>query len=106
MAPADNAAAKTESQDNANPLFPPAFFNMIDTQRPMLLVFSGADRLYWEFEEKFVARYKPRLQAAAAGYQVHVIPNANHVMSFRHWENEMLTVSEQWLNHWFPAAVA
>lgn len=96
------ATAAPAADDNANPLFPPAFFHMIDTDRPMLLVFSGGDRLYWEFQEKFEARYVERLKAAHAGYKVHVVPNANHVLSLPEWEDDMLRVAQQWLDEKFP----
>jgi pimeloyl-ACP methyl ester carboxylesterase len=99
VAPQEGTAAA--EKDNANPLFPPAFFNMLSTGRPMLLVFSGADRLYWEFEEKFVARYEARLKDAGRGYQLHVVANANHVFSFKEWQEEMLGVSERWLAEHF-----
>jgi hypothetical protein len=83
--------------DNANPLFPPAFFTMAQRQRPMLYVFGGSDRLQWEFEEKFVARHRSRLAAVPDSYDVHVIKDANHVLSLRHWQNEMLDVAAGWM---------
>lgn len=89
-------------KDNANPLFPPAFFNMLASNRPMLLIFSGADRLYGEFQEKFVAKYKDRLQHVASGYDMHIIPHANHVLSLREWQRQMLDIAAQWLERRFP----
>jgi hypothetical protein len=92
--------------DNASPLFPPAFFKMLSSKRPMLLVFGGSDRLQWEFEEKFIARHSARLSEAPQGaYQVHVIEQANHVLSFDHWQREMLDVSTRWLEAHFGEAV-
>lgn len=106
-APVQQADASASiSPDNANPLFPPAFFNMTASGRPLLLVFSGADRLYWEFEEKFLARYGDRLKEAQSSYDVHVVPNANHVLSFREWQDEMLDVSSCWLQKRFGATPA
>lgn len=99
-APAGDATAAAE-RDNANPLFPPAFFGMLASARPMLLVFSGADRLYWEFQEKFLARYRDKLKSVNSGYEVHVVENANHVLSFREWQQDMLKVSERWLRQHF-----
>lgn len=99
--PSDASASTVP--DNANPLFPPAFFDMTGSDRPLLLVFSGADRLYWEFEEKFLARYGDRLKDVQSAYDVHVIPNANHVLSFRGWQDEMLDVSSRWLRERFGA---
>jgi pimeloyl-ACP methyl ester carboxylesterase len=85
------------ADDNASPLFPPAFFTMANTKRPMLLIFGGSDRLSWEFEEKFVARHREKLSAVAGSYAVHVVPHANHVLSLASWQQEMLDVSKSWL---------
>ena len=87
--------------DNANPLFPPAFFHMLDSARPMLMIFGGADRLQFEFEEKFLARHRERLARSSALYDVHVVKDANHVLSTREWQNEMLDVTSQWLGRHF-----
>lgn len=87
--------------DNANPLFPPAFFEMTSSRRPLLLIFSGADRLNWEFQEKFIPRYSERLKTVKDMFEVHVIPNANHILSFREWETEMLDLARAWLGKRF-----
>jgi alpha/beta superfamily hydrolase len=97
------AAAEPPREDNANPLFPPAFFQMLSTRRPMLLIFGGADRLGFEFEEKFVARHRERLAPLQDGYQVHTVENANHVLSFAEWQQEMTEVSSRWLWRHFKA---
>ncbi len=83
--------------DNASPLFPPAFFQMLQSRRPMLLIFGGSDRLGWEFDEKFIKRHQSRLSSLPAVYQVHTIEQANHVLSFGPWQDEMLRVSAAWL---------
>ncbi len=98
---AGNAAPAIPESDNANPLFPPAFFRFTDTDRPMLLVFGGSDRLHFEFEEKFVARYRDRLAPAATRFTVHVIPQANHVLSFEGWQRDLVAVSTDWLRQRF-----
>ena len=66
---------------NFNNLFPPAFFKIVNTQRKILLLFSGADRLAWEFEEKFVPRYGEKLEKHYENYKIHTIKNANHILS-------------------------
>lgn len=101
----ETPAAADSPDDNANPLFPPAFFRFTDTDRPMLLVFGGADRLHFEFEEKFVHRHQERLASLAARYTVHVIPKANHVLSFAEWQRDLLDVSHTWLLRRFGASV-
>lgn len=105
--PTPPAATPSQSEnpeaDNTNPLFPPAFFKMLSTERPILLVFGGADRLTWEFEEKFVARHRDALAKLPPIYDVHVVQTANHVLSLEAWQQEMLDVSAAWLRRWFPA---
>jgi predicted alpha/beta hydrolase len=104
-APAQTAALP-DADDNANPRFPPAFFSMLTTRRPMLLVFGGSDRLQWEFEEKFVARHRERLASLPPFYDVHVVPQANHVLSTTEWQREMRDVARAWLRKHFAAALS
>jgi uncharacterized protein len=89
------------ADDNANPLFPPAFFEMTSSGRPLMLIFGGSDRLNWEFQEKFVSRHSERLKKEKDMYDVHIIPNANHILSLRKWEKEMLDVARNWLGRRF-----
>ena len=98
--------AAPPADDNANPRFPSAFFRMLSSKRPMLLVFGGSDRLQWEFEEKFVARHRERLASMPPFYQVHVVPDANHVLSTDAWQREMLDVTRTWLRRHFSRDVA
>jgi uncharacterized protein len=100
------APAVPPEDDNANRLFPPAFFSMLDAKRPMLLVFGGVDRLLFEFEEKFVARHKTKLAEAAPLYQVHSVKDANHVLSLPEWQAEMLQVADRWLRQHFSRQLA
>lgn len=93
--------ASSAEPDNANPLFPPAVFSMLESRRPMLLIFGSSDRLRWEYEEKFVARHRAQLEAGSPYVEVHTITDANHVLSFEPWQREMLDTSEAWLRHWF-----
>jgi fermentation-respiration switch protein FrsA (DUF1100 family) len=95
----------TPENDNANPLFPPAFFRMLESRRPMLLVFGGSDRLHWELDEKFIARHRGRLAALPSLYDVHIVKDANHVLSFDPWQREMLDVSVSWLRTHFARDV-
>lgn len=96
-ATASPGTAPPAERDNANPLFPPAFFSAAAAGCQMLLVFGGADRLHWEFEEKFVARHRDRLAECAGYWTVHVIPNANHTLSFPEWQEQMLDTVRTWL---------
>ena len=98
--------AAPPEDDNASPLFPPAFFKVLGERRPMLLIFGGSDRLGWEFDEKFVARHRERLAGASNGYQIHTIAEANHVLSFGPWQDEMVEVSTAWLRRHFGQDLA
>ena len=104
-APATNLE-NSSPMSNANPLFAPAFFDVVRSNRPILLVFSGTDRLYWEFDEKFAQPYSSQLAEVTNRYELHVVKDANHVFSFREWEQEMLDVSESWLSKTFAPAPA
>lgn len=101
LQPAVPAEAPPPEQDNANPLFPPAFFKMLTTRRPMLLIFGGSDRLRWEFDEKFVARHRAKLDTSPGGYEVHIVKDANHVLSLREWQDDMLACSTRWVTEHF-----
>ncbi len=100
------AAATPPGDDNANPLFPPALFKMLATRRPMLLVFGGADRLHYEYEEKFLARHRERLAKLPPLVDVHVIDSANHVLSLRDWQREMIDRAQGWLRTHFAEELA
>ncbi|MBY0246070.1 MAG: hypothetical protein K2Q17_00280 [Nitrospiraceae bacterium] len=91
-------STQSEPADNTNPYFAPAFRQMVSTSRPIYLIFSEMDRLYWEFEKKFVERNRPMLDSHAAWYGVHVTKDANHIFSFREWEEDMLDRCAEWLH--------
>ncbi len=103
-APAVPAApSAVEAPSNTNPYFAPALLGMLSRNVPALLIFSGADRLAWEFEEKFrrpnataFAKFEPYLAT------VHEIPHANHVLTFREWQQEAFGHIVQWLDRHFP----
>ena len=91
------AQTKNEGADNTNPYFAPAFFNMGSTSRHIYLVFAGTDRLLWEFEKKFVERHRAKLESYSSWYDIHVTKDANHIFSFREWEEDMLDQCCRWL---------
>lgn len=90
-------SAPAEPQDNTNPCFAPAFRRMVSTSRRILLVFAEADRLLFEFDMKFMERHKASLTPFARWYHVHVTAQANHIFSFKEWQQDMLDVSCRWL---------
>jgi hypothetical protein len=76
--------------DNTNPLFAPAFRTFLHTSRKALLVFGESDRLYAEFEAKFMSRHATALAPYASSYEVHVTKQANHIFSFAEWQQDAL----------------
>jgi len=88
--------------DRTNPRFASAFVSMLESSRAMLLIFSGADRLHAQFAENFESHNQQRIHSSRHLYSVHVIPNANHVLSDPAWVAEMLDVSEHWLAARYP----
>ena len=100
-APTSTDPGEPFDTSNANPLFPPAFFEVTQSERPLLLVFSGSDRLYWDFDEKFAQPFSEQLAKVSRSYELHVVEDANHVFSFREWEQEMMKLVTSWLDRHF-----
>jgi hypothetical protein len=72
----------------------------------MLLVFSEMDRLWWEFEEKFLNRHREKLAQHESGVDILMIKGANHVFTLEAWQIELIDHIRQWLARHFPAATA
>lgn len=87
-----------EQLANVNPMFPAAFFDFLGRGGRALMLFSEKDWLYAEYREKFVALHGRRLQAHADQVTEHLIMGANHVLSQREWQADMLDVTERWLD--------
>ncbi|WKZ32629.1 MAG: hypothetical protein QY316_12055 [Thermodesulfobacteriota bacterium] len=81
---------------NFNTLFPDAFSRMAEKGK-VCLVFSEADRLYWEFEEKFAATHRDSIARAGKNLEIHITKNANHVFTFRDWQESALETMCSWL---------
>lgn len=90
-------SSESETNSNANPRFPTAFFSIVKSGRKILLVFSQADKAYWDFQEKFAEKYPDELEDAQDFYEMRVIENANHVFTFREWEYAMHKFVGEWL---------
>ena len=101
------AAAATPSapsvpKDDTNPKFAPAFLKFVGSRRRMLLIFSGRDRLQWDFEEKFRDRHVAQLEPLREYFEMHTIADANHILSDPAWVREMVTLSRNWLDRVHP----
>lgn len=96
-------AAAQAPVDDTNPLAAPAFLDLLRSGRPALLAFSEADRLLGQFREKLESRHRAELEAYSARYRVHVVAQANHILSDPSWMAELLEVSQRWLDEVWPA---
>jgi hypothetical protein len=83
--------------DNTNPLFAPALKTVVASSRHVRLVFGESDRLFWEFEDKFMKRYGASLDPYSQWYRVHVTSNANHIFSASEWQEDLFAQSSDWL---------
>lgn len=100
--PASSTPPVKARADNTNPRFASAFLAMLNSHRSMLLIFSGADRLHGQFQENFEAHHTERLAAGQRLYEVHAIPDANHVLSDPGWVAELLRIAQHWLDRRYP----
>jgi uncharacterized protein len=82
---------------NLNPHFAKAFIDFTSRRR-ILLIFSETDRLYWEFEEKFMQYYQDSIKQHSDNYDIYIVKDANHIFSFSEWQDAMLDKSCQWLS--------
>jgi lysophospholipase L1-like esterase len=106
VADAARADETTPPDDNLNPYFRPSLLSILGDQRPVLLIFSEADRLYWEFQEKFVQRYAFDPAAHRGSLEIAIVKDANHIFTFTEWQLDMLARSGAWLDAHFPARTA
>ena len=97
-APADVAGPVSSDQPttNLNPHFHRSFAGFVQKKK-LLLIFSEADRLYWEFEEKYLGVYGKEIQPYRQNFQIELVKDANHVFSFTQWQQLMLDLSHRWL---------
>jgi len=101
---ADAPAPASALAANLNPRFPPAFFQLLRTGRPALLLFSEADRLRWEYQEKFAQPWADALQPYKKLLSTAVIANANHVLGDPASVSEARRLTGAWLDANFPIA--
>jgi hypothetical protein len=90
---------QTEQKDpagNFNPHFPKILKDYASS-RKIYLIFSETDRLFWEFQEKYLNNYPSDYESLKKNVSVEVIKEANHIFSFQKWQNEMLNLSVAWL---------
>jgi pimeloyl-ACP methyl ester carboxylesterase len=89
---------------NLNPHFAPAFFAAADRGMRMLLIFSETDRLWWEFDEKFLRAHPGVLDRYAGCVSVSVVAEANHIFTLEAWQREAERRLTSWLESEIGAA--
>ena len=93
-----DAKNQVQASDNFNALFPAALKGMLSGNRTVLFIFSESDRLFWEYEEKFVRRYPENEQGERSLLTVKVTKEANHIFSFSEWQEDMISVTTFWMD--------
>jgi len=102
--PVEVPAPATPPAANLNHGFVRAMFQLLGRGSPALMVFSGADRLHWEYEEKFARPWAASLARFSQLLELEMIPNANHVISDPQWLDQARHITAQWLDRRFAAA--
>lgn len=95
-------APATAPAANFNPGFARAYFRLLRRGAPALLIFSGSDRLWAEYQEKFAEPWAAHLAAHEAQVTTHLVPRANHVLGDARWVAEARKATEDWLDARFP----
>lgn len=90
-----------DGNGNLNPLFHGAFNAILENGSRVIFIFSGSDRLQWEFEEKFAGNCD--LAKWGERFRKHTVPHANHVFSFSEWQESMLDIACDWLKPYTAA---
>ncbi len=89
---------KMKKNDIKNPLFPTAFEKTVSSGKEILFIFAEADRLYWQFKENFIKKNNVSVYNQD-NFNVYVVKHANHIFSFKKWNNEVIDKSLEWLEN-------
>jgi len=75
----EKPSAPAATEDNFNDLFPEAFEDFVARPRKMLLLFGEDDRLFFEFEDKFLRQHGARFEQYREFYDVQLVSGARHI---------------------------
>jgi uncharacterized protein len=89
-----------------NPKFPPAFFGLLISGRPALLLFGERDRLRFQYAEKFERPWIHALEPYKAQISLEVIPNANHILGEPEAVADACRITTAWLDTHFAGTNA
>lgn len=98
------ASEPSSAPDSTNPRFASAFLAVLESNRPMVLIFSENDRLRLQFADHFERRHAVRIEPHRHMYEVHTIPRANHVLSDRDSVHELVRIASRWLTARYAGA--
>jgi len=90
-------ASNPKVNGNFNRLFMVAFKKMVNSSRRMLMIFGENDRLYHEFEEKFVPSYGKELLRLNHTVELYLCKDARHILEFSWEQKDMLDHTCRWL---------
>ncbi len=89
-----------------HPLFAPAFFGAARSGAQMLLLFGANDRMLWNYQERFAESCRKQIDAFGDRIRVHVVPDANHVLTERQSTDAARQATREWLDSVFPTNAA
>lgn len=98
---ADTPAPSTALAANFNEGFARAFFRLLRRRTRALLIFSGSDRLFFEFDEKFREPWAAQLEQWSEYFDVKVVPEANHILGDPAWVATAQGYTAAWLERYY-----
>ncbi len=100
-----SAGAGVTPFPNENPAFIESFHALERRQMPHLLVFGDGDNRWLEFNEAILRRYLKGARQGA-GYEIELIPQANHELHWTPWQETAIAAVAAWLQRRFPLTLA
>jgi alpha/beta superfamily hydrolase len=97
-------ASDADNMENFNPHFPPAFLSMLAHGRNIFLAFGEADRLRWQFEEKFYSRHAAEIAKRPGRYELYLVKGARHIFEDAPHQDDVFGRIEYWLKNEFDPA--
>lgn len=95
-----------ENAGNLNSYFPPAFFKMLAGSKKLFLLFGEADRLYWDFDEKFYQSRKQEIERSGGRFELQSIKDARHIFEERAHQEELFRSIVSWVEREYGSGSA
>lgn len=94
-----------EPLENENPNFVKSFRLLENKNIKHLLLFSGNDNRWSQFQDVILRRYLDN-KTKHGGYNIEIIPEANHELHFREWQEKAIDIIKIWLSSSFSSEQA